>query len=144
MTRADDAVALFRQGFSCSQAVLGVFAGDYGLDRTTAFRISQGFGAGIAYTDEICGAVSGAVMVIGLRYGRTRAEDIAARDKTYAVVTEFLQEFEKRSGSVSCTGLLGYNLSVPEQAAEAKEKKIIPARCPEFVRSAVEIVEGLV
>ena len=81
MTRADEAVALFQQGFSCSQAVLGVFAEDFGLDRDLALRISQGFGAGIAYTDDICGAVSGAIMVIGLRYGRIKADDIIAKGK---------------------------------------------------------------
>ena len=69
MTKADGAVTLFQEGFTCSQAVLSVFADDFGLDRDLALRISQGFGAGIAYTDDICGALSGAVMVIGLRYG---------------------------------------------------------------------------
>jgi C_GCAxxG_C_C family probable redox protein len=144
MTRADNAVELFRQGFSCSQAVLGAFAGDFALEQTTAFRIYQGFGTGIAYSDEICGAVSGAIMVIGLRFGRTRADDIAARDKTYAVVTEFLKEFAKRNGSTSCTRLIGYNLSVPEQAEEAKAKKAFISWCPVFVRSAAEVLEGLV
>jgi len=55
MTKADEAVALFQQGFTCSQAVLSVFADDFGLDRDLALRISQGFGAGIAYTDDVCG-----------------------------------------------------------------------------------------
>jgi hypothetical protein len=64
MTRADEAVALFQQGFSC-QAVLAVFVEDFDLDRDLALRTSQGFGAGIAYTDDICGAVSVAIMVIG-------------------------------------------------------------------------------
>jgi C_GCAxxG_C_C family probable redox protein len=82
MTRADKAVALFREGYSCSQAVLAVFAQDFSLDRDTANRISQGFGGGIAHSDGICGAVSGAIMVIGLRYGRTRADDIVAKEKT--------------------------------------------------------------
>ena len=144
MTHADEAVALFQQGFSCSQAVLAVFAEDFGLDRDTALRISQGFGAGIAYTDDICGAVSGAIMVIGLRYGRIKADDIAAKEKTYTVVSEFLREFEKRNGSVTCTGLLGYNLSDTEQVAEVKKRKVVMARCPAFVRDAVVIVEKLV
>jgi hypothetical protein len=55
MTKADEAVALFQQGFTCSQAVLSVFAQDFGLDRNLALRISQGFGAGIAYTDGVAG-----------------------------------------------------------------------------------------
>jgi len=55
MTKADEAVALFQQGFTCSQAVLSVFAKDFRLDQDAALRISQGFGAGIARTDDICG-----------------------------------------------------------------------------------------
>ncbi|MGB9212388.1 MAG: C-GCAxxG-C-C family protein, partial [Halobacteriota archaeon] len=134
MTKANDAVTLFQEGFTCSQAVLSVFAEDFGLDRDLALRISQGFGAGIAYTDDICGALSGAVMVIGLRYGRIRADDTAAKEKTYAVVREFLREFKSRHGSVACTGLLGYNLSDPQQVAEVKKNKVVMARCPAFLR----------
>jgi len=144
MSKADEAVALFQQGFSCSQAVLSVFAPDFGLDRDIALRISQGFGAGIAYTDDICGALSGAIMVIGLRYGRITAEDKAAKEKTYAVVGEFLGQFRQRNGSVACTGLLGYNLSDPQQVAEVKKNKIVMARCPALVRDAVEFVETLI
>ena len=141
MTKADEAVALFQQGFTCSQAVLSVFAKDFGLDRDTALRISQGFGAGIARTDDICGALSGAIMVVGLRYGGIGADDNAAKEKTYAVIGKFLQEFKARNGSVACTGLLGYNLSDQQQVAGAKKNKVVPARCPEFVRDAVKLVE---
>lgn len=144
MTRADEADVLFHQGFSFSQAVLAVFAEDFGLDREFALRISQGFGAGIAYSDNICGAVSGAIMVIGLRYGRVMADDRAAKEKTYSVVAEFLREFGKSNGSVTPTRLLGYNLSDTEQVSEVKERKVVMARCPVFVRNAVEIVEKLI
>jgi C_GCAxxG_C_C family probable redox protein len=144
MTKANDAVTIFQQGFTCSQAVLSVFAEDFGLDRETALQISQGFGAGIAYTDDICGALSGAVMVIGLRYGRIRADDTAAKEKTYAVVREFLREFKVRHGSVACTGLLGNNLSDPQQVLEVKKNKVVMARCPAFVRDAVKLVEKVV
>ncbi len=121
--------------------MLSVFAQHFGLERDTTLRISQGFGAGIAYTDDICGAVSGAIMVIGLRYGRVKADDKTAKEKTYAVVGEFLKQFKQRNGSVECTGLLGYNLSDPHQVAEAKKNKVVMARRPAFVRDAVEIVE---
>jgi C_GCAxxG_C_C family probable redox protein len=144
MTKAEDAVALFQQGLICSNAVLSVFAPDFGLDRDIALRVSQGFGAGIAYTDDICGALSGAIMVIGLRYGRITAEDKTAKEKTYAVVGEFLKQFKQRNGSVECTGLLGYNLSDPQQVAEVKKNKVVTARCPAFVRDAVELVEKLI
>ena len=82
-------------------------------------------------------------MILGLRYGGTQAEDTAAREKTFQVVGEFIREFTKRNGAVDGTSLLGYNLSDPHQAAEAKERKVMPARCPGFIRDAVEILEGL-
>jgi len=143
MTKADEAVALYSQGFNCAQALLSVYAPDYGLDRDAALRLAQGFGAGISRTDNLCGQVSSPVMIIGLRYGGTQAADTAAREKTFRVVGEFIREFTKRNGAVDCTSLLGYNLSDPHQAAEAKEHKVMPARCPGFIRDAVEILEGL-
>ncbi len=144
MTKADEAVDLFNLGFICSQAVLSVFAPDFGLNRETASKIAQGFGAGMARTEEACGAVAGAVMVIGLRYGATEAGDHDAREKTYAIVYEFIRKFTQRNDTVSCTALLGYNLSDPSQRAEAHESGLVPQRCPGFVRDAVEIVEKLV
>jgi len=143
MTKAKDAVALFQQGFNCTQSILSVFAPDFGLDRDMAPRISQGFGAGMGRTDNICGSLSGAIMVIGLRYGGIRPDDNAAKEKTYAVVREFLQEFKTLNGSVACTDLLGYNLSDPKQFADAKTHKVAMERCPTYIQDAVELVETL-
>lgn len=144
MTKADEALAPYKQGFNCAQALLAVFAPDYGVDRDTALRLAQGFGAEVARTDNLCGQVSSPVMILGLRYGGTRADDTAAREKTFQVVGEFIKEFTKRNEGLNCTGLLGYNLSGPLQAAEAKEQKVMPARCPGFIQDAVEILETLV
>ena len=90
MNRKDRAVDLFKQGFSCSQAVAAVFAEDNGLPVATAFRIAQGFGGGMARLAETCGAVTGAFMIIGLKHGRTRPEDEAAKERTYALVQELV------------------------------------------------------
>ena len=84
LTRADDAAAIFKSGFSCSQAVCCAFAGDFGIDRDTALKFSCSFGGGMGHTGNTCGAVTGALMVIGMKYGRTSPEDLAAKDKTYA------------------------------------------------------------
>ncbi len=143
MTKADEAIALYSEGFNCAQALLSVYASDYGLDRGTALRLASGFGAGIARTDNICGQISSPIMILGLRYGGTSADDTAAQEKTFQVVGEFIREFVKRNGTVNCTGLLGYNLSDPRQAAEARERKIMAARCPWLIRDAVEILDAL-
>ncbi len=143
MTKAEDSVALFQQGFNCTQSILSVFAPDFGLDRDMARRISQGFGAGMGRTDNICGSLSAAIIVIGLRYRGIRADDVAAKEKTYAVVGEFLREFKARHGSIACTDLLGYNLSDPQQFADAKTHEVARERCSTFIRTAVELVQTL-
>ncbi|MGZ4905953.1 MAG: C-GCAxxG-C-C family protein [Halobacteriota archaeon] len=142
MTKADEAVDLFHQGFNCAQAVLSVFASDFGLDRDIALRIAQGFGVGTGRRDETCGAVSGAVMALGLRYGCTRADNSEAREKTYAAVADFIRQFKAVHGSVARTDLLGYDLADPRQRAEASDA--VAERRPLMVRDAVELVEKLV
>lgn len=96
MTKSDHALASFRKGFTCSSAVFSAFSDEMGLDSETATKIACGFGGGISKTGNICGAVSGAIMVIGLKYGKTIQGDDAATEKTRALVREFMQEFTKR------------------------------------------------
>ena len=125
--RSDRAVACFDAGFSCSQAICLAYGDEFGLSPADAARIAAGFGGGIARTDRICGAVSGGVMVLGLAYGGTGAEDRAAKEATYAAVQEFLAAFETAHGSVSCTELLGYNLGIPAEASRCTRGRSRPA-----------------
>jgi C_GCAxxG_C_C family probable redox protein len=141
--RADEAVEAFRRGLSCSQAILSVYGRDLGVDHETAVKIASAFGAGVAKTGEICGAVSGALMVIGLSQRPEDIHDATSREKVYAKARKFLEEFTARNGSVNCTELVGYDLSDPKQFAEAREKKVFATRCSKLVREAGEILEGL-
>lgn len=134
------AVDRFKEGFSCSQAVLSAYADVFGLELDLALKISQPFGGGIAHRGEICGAVSGAFMAIGLKYGRTHPEDIPAREKTYEAVTHFIQQFKDRYGSILCKELLGYDLSVASEYSKATEEGIFETLCPKYVRYAAEIL----
>ncbi len=143
MTRPDDAAAGFRQGFSSSQAVISSFSDDLGLDRETARRVSCGFGSGMARTGNICGAVTGAMMVIGLKYGKATAGDDAAKERTYALVQEFITKFEAKNGSIRCTELLGYDLRDPEQRKQAHASGTVATKCPGFARDAAEILEKI-
>jgi C_GCAxxG_C_C family probable redox protein len=143
MTKSDDALANFQSGFTCSSVVFSSFSRDLGLDPETAKKIGCGFGAGISKTGNICGAVSGAIMVIGLKYGKTIKGDDAATEKSRALVREFMQEFIVRNGSVNCTELLGYNLSNPDEYARARESKLFVTKCPGLVADAVTILEKI-
>lgn len=138
------AVALFEQGFTCGQAVLAAFAPRHGVDREAALRIACAFGGGIARTGSTCGAVSGALIAIGLRYGRTRIEDEAAREKTYEVTREFLGRFRQEHGSDVCRELLGVDIGTTEGREAAMKGGLFRSRCPGFVRSAAHLVSTLV
>lgn len=143
MHTVENAVSCFKEGFSCSQAVLSAFAQQFGLDRETALKVAGAFGGGMGRMGETCGAVTGAFMVIGLKYGKTRAEDEQTKEKAYSLVKEFVEKFKSRNGSIVCRELLGCDLSTPEGARIAKEKNLTATVCPKFVQDAAEIIEQI-
>lgn len=143
MSRPETALCLFRQGFSCSQALAAAFAAELGLDREVALRLAQPFGGGIARRADWCGAVTGAFLVIGLKHGRDRAEDTAARDRTYALVNEFIARFAARHGELKCRDLLGCDIGTPEGQKRAEELKLHQTKCEGYVRDAAAFLEEL-
>jgi len=140
---ADRAAACFEEGFSCSQAVLSTYGEMFALNREQALKLSQAFGGGMARMGETCGAVTGAFMAIGLKYGRTRAEDEAARDKTYALVLDFVRRFKARHGSIVCKELIGCDMGTAEGLKLAHDSRVIQTRCPAFIRAATEILDEI-
>ncbi len=137
------AATLFEQGFTCSQAVLAGFAPRYGLDRDLALKLACAYGGGIARTNRTCGAVTGALMAIGLAHGRTRVEDEAAREKTYEATRAFLERFRREHGSDQCGALLGVDIGTPAGQEAAAKEGLFRTRCPVFLRSACRIVSSL-
>lgn len=140
MTRADDAAATFGRGFNCAQSVLSACCEPYGMSREQALRVSCAFGAGMGRQGATCGAVTGAYMAIGLKYGKYREGDEAPKEKTYALTQEFARRFIERNGSMACRELLGLDLGTPEGAKTFKEKGYHASRCTKYVRDAAEIV----
>ena len=137
------AVSRFSQGFSCSQSVFSTFAEELGLDRETALRISGAFGGGMGRMAHTCGAVSGAFMAIGLKYGAVDAADKETKEKTYALVRDFAERFELRNGSITCGGLLGCDISTPEGDKIAREQKLFSNASRKLIKDVVEIAEGI-
>ncbi len=137
------AAALFEQGFTCGQAVLAAFADSGGLDQEAALRVACAFGGGIARAGGTCGAVSGALMAIGLRLGQTRVENVAARERTHAATRTFLAEFRSEYGSDVCRDLLGVEIGTPAGLEAAIAAGLFKTRCPAFVRGAARLVSKL-
>jgi C_GCAxxG_C_C family probable redox protein len=141
--KVEEAVSSFREGFSCSQSILSTWCGTFGMERETALRTSSAFGGGMAGLGEVCGAVTGALIVIGLKHGQTEAKDKDAKEKNYACVHAFTGRFRSRNGSLLCRELIGCDLTTPEAREMAKQKGLFTERCPRFVRDAAEILEDV-
>jgi C_GCAxxG_C_C family probable redox protein len=141
--RSDFAVECFNGGFNCSQSVLLSHCEKMGLERETALKLACGFGGGMAHTGEVCGAVTGALMLIGLQYGKCKAEDNAAKDKTYELINEFSRQFKLKNGSVNCTDLVNYDLSKSDELAKARDSGVFKSVCPRLVKESVELVERI-
>ena len=143
MTNEEQAVKYFNDGFNCCQATLAALGRKLALDDETAFKIAATFGGGICRSGETCGAVTGALMLIGMKFGMTVAEDGEAKEKAYVIANQFIKEFKLRNNFIKCKELLGCDLGTPEGAAFAKENKIQKAVCPKFLKDAVTIVEKI-
>lgn len=137
------AVSCFREGFNCSQAIFASYASEQGLNRETALKLSGTLGGGMARMGEVCGAVTGAFLVIGLKYGSSDAKDESAKEKSYKLVREFTTRFINRNEVLTCRELLGYNLLDPGEREEVFAPGLLESRCCGFVRDAAEILEEI-
>jgi len=143
MKKPDQAVECFTKGYNCAQAVFSTFAPSLGLEERKALNIACPFGGGMARMQETCGAVTGAFLVLGLKYGENTPDDPSAKEHTYALVLEFSENFRALHGSLDCRTLLGADMNTDEGARFIKEQKLFRTRCPQFVSDAVSIVEEL-
>lgn len=140
--KAEKAVSTFKGGFTCSQAVLTAFSEELGMDEKTALKVSCAFGGGMASSGMVCGAVTGSLMVLGLKHGRTTIEDLPAKDKTYALSQEFMKQFRERYGSVICKDIIGCDISTPD-GKEAFRNQQKMSVCTECVRDSATILEKI-
>ena len=139
--KADKAKELFKSGYNCSQAVLGVFCEELGLNFDTAMKISSSFGGGMGRMREVCGTVSGMFMAAGLAYS---SSDSSAQNKTeqYKIVQELAKRFKDRNGSIICRELLqGIENSTTPTPSERTETYYKKRPCIELVGDSVEILE---
>ena len=138
----EKAVEYYSNNFNCTQGVFTTYAIEHGIDEKLALRLATNFGGG-ARKGELCGAVSGALMVLGLLYGHSESNDTETKAKAYAMSEEYMNRFIEKNGSVVCRELLGYDLSKPDEHEKLMEKNLFKTLCPEIIRSAVNILEEL-
>jgi len=140
--RSEKAKELFKSGYNCSQAVLGVFAQELGLDFKTAMKISSSFGGGMGRMREVCGTVSGMFMACGLMFGPSDNSDPKAKGELYKRIQELAGKFKEQNGSIICKELLeGIETSTSPTPSERNENYYKKRPCVELVGDAVEIFE---
>lgn len=142
MTRIELALSYFEEKFHCSQAVLAAYADEFDLTEEQALKLGACFGSGVR-KGEICGACSGALMVLGLKYGQASKEDIESRLKTNQVTDLFLYKFASENGSYICKDLLGCDLGTKEGIQYAMKHNLFTEFCPKMVESAMKILEEM-
>ena len=143
MSRAEEAKNQFEKGFSCAPAVLSTYSNQCGLGKELALKIACGFGGGIGRTGRTCGAVTGAVMVIGLKHGQADLTDEESRQETHRLVKKFIDRFTALHGSIECKELIGYDLSNSGELKSARESGVFQNKCPSFVYDSACILEDV-
>ena len=146
MTEKDRALELFTEGFNCSQSVFTAFAHRFGIDEDTAKRIAAGLGGGVGRQREVCGAVSGAAMVLGSLKAAVVGEDNETKKENYELVREFCDEFRKKQGgTIICREILEIGDKKESATPEERTAEYYALRpCARAVYDAAEILEEMI
>jgi C_GCAxxG_C_C family probable redox protein len=143
-SKSEIAAETFIGGFNCAQSVLFSFCEDLNLDKNTALTIARGFGGGMGRKQEVCGAVSGGIMVLGLRYGAIEKDEQTTKELIYSKTREFMGQFAQNNGTYICRKLLGCDLTTDEGRKFFKENDLQKKICRQCVQSAAEILQNSV
>ncbi|MBQ5627438.1 MAG: C_GCAxxG_C_C family protein [Bacteroidaceae bacterium] len=139
--RIEKAVALFKEGYNCSQSVVAAFADMYGFTQEQALKMAASFGGGIGRMRQTCGAACGLFLVAGLETGCTEGRNAAGKEANYKVVQQLAEEFRKRNGSLICAELLGLAKNAPTPTTpDARNSEYYKKRpCEKMVEEAARI-----
>jgi len=142
--KTEIAVEKFLSGYNCAQAVLYAYGPNLGLDTETALKVATGFGGGLGGSGETCGAVTGGVLALGLKYGRGAQQDRSVADVAYQKTRDLMAAFEQAHGSCCCRTLLGgCDLRTPQGRQQFKDQDLHHKTCAKCVQTVGEILAGM-
>ena len=139
---SETAAKHFKDGYNCSQSVLLTMVEHWKFKDDLIPKVATAFGGGMARCGSACGALTGGLMAIGIKYG-TNEPPMGKGTLAYELAEKFYRQFEKQNGSVMCRELIGHDLSDLEQRKKAREENVFEKKCPAFVKNAVEILANL-
>ncbi len=140
----EEVLKAFEEGYDCCQVVFHYWAEKLGLDGNLAYKISSGFGAGMLQ-GETCGAVIGAYMALGLKYGFCETGQKGEEQKVASIIKniEFRGKFLEKYPSSMCKELLEADFSTQEGMQKIKEKQLMTTVCPQLVADVIDILEEI-
>jgi C_GCAxxG_C_C family probable redox protein len=142
--KSEVAVEKFLSGFNCAQSIVYAFGPELGLDGETALKVATGLGGGMGGRGEVCGAVSGGILALGLKHGRGEQAEKAVTQSAYRKTGELMAAFERAHGSCLCRTLLGgCDLRTPEGMQRFREEDLYHKVCVGCVRTVGEILAGM-
>ena len=144
MNKSKEAKAVFERGFNCAQSILYAHGKNYFKEDSSALKLASSFGAGISYRGELCGAVSGALMIIGLNYGYSDLTMDVSEELVFNISKEFIESFEKQNGSVICNRLLNCDISSYEGLSHARQNGLFKNTCPRLVENSSIMLEAII
>jgi C_GCAxxG_C_C family probable redox protein len=142
MTHENKAVEKFKEGFNCAQSVLYSYAEELHVDPDLALRIANGFGGGMGRKQEVCGAVSGGILVLGLLHGRGMQDGKERQEKTYIEVRNLIDSFIKEHGTICCRELVSGCSLLTEEGRKRFITENFIEQCYQYVRTVCRILEN--
>ncbi len=140
-TKSDVAVDKFMSGYNCAQSVLYAYGPELGLDSETALRVATGLGGGLGGRGEVCGAVTGGILALGLKYGRGGQDEKSVAQQAYQKTGELMAAFERAHGTCMCRVLLeGCDLRTPEGMQRFREQGLHQKTCVPCVRTVADVL----
>jgi C_GCAxxG_C_C family probable redox protein len=140
---SEKAVNHFKQGYNCAQSVLLAMQEYYGIPENELIpKVATPFGGGIGKLGSLCGALTGAVIAIGLTHG-TNTTNLKKKEKSYKLAQKLYEQFAETCGSPFCRELIRYDLTKPEELEIMRKLNVRDRKCSHFVRKAVELLIGL-
>ena len=145
MEHSEKALSLFDNKFNCSQSVLTAFADDLNISEDELLRVASAFGGGMGRQQFTCGAITGAAMVLGLKFGKGLNDSDDKKQQTYDKTIDLFNEFSKLNGSTDCLSLLD-NLNMRDENEHKMiiEKNLFYTHCRKYVADAIAITEQII
>ena len=143
MSNVEKAVEKFKGGLNCSQSIVATYGSSLGLEEDMGVKVAAAFGGGMGHTGKMCGAITGAMMVIGLHCSKDGCSVAESKTRSYALASELMKTFQARHVYTNCKDLIGQDLSTDEGMQVVREDDLFGTLCAAFVHSAAKILEEL-